>query len=505
MKQSSFTPRHHFFMWLCLATAVIVGWSCQKSDFLQENRQQAENATTQARSYYERTAVPLTKSFGEQQIPIKPLPGEMIPQWERATATILENGIAFVDVPIEATITYTAVRHGFQHHNGETCEHDHSAIQAVQKLTVQTLADGSQRSLVATIVPEAGCTAELRNFSSAIGLDGFDGFVSWHDLTGQLIRVAAYENGIQTRSAAPDGTNEAEIAELVDHAILYPTETRINKTTIVTKTDNDPCKICGEKFCIGKDKSSLHCPICHQYDNPGYTFDPNSKCKCRRCNTCGQKMAAGQESCSQCGKKVETPIFCSICGMPRLGCPHYTGGVGGPSGELPAPFFEHNKMIETGQYVYLTKEQCDQVKAGSQAIDVSYQSEGYEHKHGMYYHGGDETHQAALTMMSRHFVAWGKEFAKYKSYYSLGEALHPILDTYVPLQTRIDMLSYYSYSRPQSIVDGSKIVYYTHSMTYCTQALKYVCTALQGLSSSATDSDVANIFHQWLKMTGGGY
>ncbi|MDE6499199.1 MAG: hypothetical protein K2K83_00650, partial [Rikenella sp.] len=376
---------------------------------------------------------------------------------------------------------------------------DHSAVQTVQKLTVQTSADGSQRSLVATIVPESGCTAELRNFSSATGLDDFNGFVSWHDLTGQLIRVAKYENGTQIRNAEATGNNEAEILEIVDNTFLYPTKVPI------TKAIGEYCYLCQDNDCLEANNSSVHCRICKKYDDPGYTFDPNSKCKCRRCNTCGQKMTEGQESCSQCGKKVEAPIFCSICGMPSLGCPHYPGGVGGPSGELPAPFFEHNKMIETGQYGYLTKEQCEQVKAGSQAIDVSYQSEGYEHKHGMYYHGGDETRQAALTMMSRHFVAWGKDFAKYKSYYSLGEALHPILDTYVPLQTRIDMLSYYSYSRPQSIVDGSKIVYYTHSMTYCTQALKYVCTALQGLSSSATDSDVANIFHQWLKMTGGGY
>ncbi|MDE5945416.1 MAG: hypothetical protein K2G93_07530 [Rikenella sp.] len=498
MKQFSISIRHGIW---CLIALTTIGWSCRKNNLLQDNNSQTENTIAQARKYYESTATPLTKTFGDQQIPIKPLPGEITPQWERATATVLENGSAFVDVPISTAIVYTAIRQGYHHHEaGEECGHDHSSVQAVQKLTVETLADGSQRSLVATIVPEAGCTIELRNFSSATGLDGFAGFVSWHDLTGNLIRVAKYENGTQIRNAEATGSNETEILEIVDNTFLYPAQGSI------TKAIGEYCYLCQDNNCLDANNSSVHCRICKKYDNPGYTFDPNSKCKCKRCGTCGERISAGQEYCSKCNTELKMPDFCSICGMPRLGCPHYTGEVGGPSGELPAPFFEHNKMIETGQYVYLTKEQCDQVKTGSQAIDVSYQSEGYEYKHGMYYQGGgDETRQAALTMMSRHFVAWGKEFAKYKSYYSLGEALHPILDTYVPLQTRIDMLSYYSYNRPQSIVNGSQIVYYTHSMTYCTNALKYICTALQNLSSSATESDVANIFYQWLKMTGGGY
>lgn len=177
------------FRTVCLGLAALaaLSWSCTKEPAFESGAgPQAEGAIAQARSFYESTAAPLTKSVGEQQIPIKPLPGEITPLWDRATATVLSDGTtAWVDVPIQGTITYTAVRGGHHRHNdGGECGHDHTPVEAVQKLTVYMAADGTKQSLIATIVPEAGCTAELNGFSSAEGLAGFSGFVSWHDLTG---------------------------------------------------------------------------------------------------------------------------------------------------------------------------------------------------------------------------------------------------------------------------------------------------------------------------------
>lgn len=504
MKRSSFTVGHRF-MWLCLAAMAAVGWSCTKEDNLYgDSSPQSEGAVAQARSFYERTAVPSTKSIGGQSVTVKPLPGEMTPLWDKAAATVLADGTtAWVDVPIEATVVYTAMRNGFHAHEaGESCGHDHSPVQAVQKLTVHTDADGTQRSLIATIVPETDCTAELNGFSSAEGLDGFSGFVSWHDLTGKLIRVAEYENGVRTRSAEPAGENEKDIIDIVDDAVLYPTETGIDKNAIETKTANNKCKICNKDVeCRAKNVSSLHCPICRQYDNPGYTYDPDSQCKCRRCGNCGQRIPPGQETCS-CGTEVEIPEFCSVCGM--VGCPHMIG-AGGPNNYPPPPDHMHHVMVDPLMHKELTKEECEMVKAGSNAIDVSYLNEGNEYKHGLYVTGNDELHKAALIMMSRHFTAWAGDFVRYGSYYSLGYALHPIMDTYVPVQTRIDMMSYYTYRNLWNIVDGSNVVPYTSSTGPSISAVRYVCTALKALPSSATESDISAVFHQWLKMTGGGY
>lgn len=101
--------------------------------------------------------------------------------------------------------------------------------------------------MITTIVPEADCAAELNGFSSAEGLDGFSGFVSWHDLTGRLVWVAEYENGVRTRSAEPAGDDEKDIIDIVDDAVLYPVETD-NMSPIHTKAFPEFCFYCKKKI-----------------------------------------------------------------------------------------------------------------------------------------------------------------------------------------------------------------------------------------------------------------
>uniref|UniRef100_UPI003AB61520 hypothetical protein n=1 Tax=Rikenella microfusus TaxID=28139 RepID=UPI003AB61520 len=458
MQRALFTVGHRF-MWLCLAAVAAVGWSCTKEDHLYgDSSPQSEGAIAQARSFYERTAAPLTKSIGGQNVVVKPLPGEITPLWDKAAATVLADGTtAWVDVPIEATVVYTAVRNGFHAHEaGESCGHDHSPVQAVQKLTVHTDADGTQRSLIATIVPETDCTAELNGFSSAEGLNGFSGFVSWHDLTGKLIRVAEYENGVRTRSAEPTGENEKDIIDIVDDAVLYPVETGIDKNAIETKTFPEKCMFCKDERCKAKNDISSHCSQCNQYEEKTFPFTSN--CRCRRCNSCGERLPVGQEECSKCGEKIDMPKFCTICGM--YFCPHLTGS-GGPN-IVPAPTqTEHEEMFKAALKSLLTEDQYEDTKSGSYAIDINYQSESYEYMHGLYFRGTDDIIRTALVIMRRHFYGWAKDFLNYGSYYSLGLALHPIADTYVLVQTRVGMLGFYSYRSMWNIVDGSNVTPYT--------------------------------------------
>ena len=159
---------------ICAGLVVLaaVGWSCTKEPFADgDTGPQAKGAVAQARSFYESTATPLSKTVEGQSIAIKPLPGEMNPLWDQAAATVLSDGTAsWVDVPVEATITYTAVRGGFHHHgDGDACDYDNISVQTVQKLSVYTAPDGTKQSLVATIVPEADCKAEFNRFSSDRG------------------------------------------------------------------------------------------------------------------------------------------------------------------------------------------------------------------------------------------------------------------------------------------------------------------------------------------------
>lgn len=505
MKRNSFTAGRRF-TWLCLAAVAAVGWSCTKEDnFSDGDSTRINGAIAQARSFYERTAVPLTKSIGGQSVVIKPLPGEMTPLWDKAAATVLADGTtAWVDVPIEATIVYTAVRNGFHAHEaGESCGRDHSPVQAVQKLTVHTDADGAQRSLIATIVPEGDCTAELNEFSSAEGLDGFSGFVSWHDLAGRLVRVAEYENGVRTRSAEPVGDNEKDIIDIVDDAVLFPVETGIGKNAIETKTANNKCKICNKDVeCRAKNVSSLHCPICRQYDNPGYTYDPDSQCKCRRCNSCGERLPVGQEECPKCGEKIDMPNFCTICGM--YNCPHQIGCGYDPGIVGTPPFIEHEELFKAALKSMLTADQYEDTKSGSYAIDINYQSENYEYMHGLYFTGTDDDRRKAHATMRNHFISWAQAFIFHGSYYCLGKALHPIADTYVLVQTRVSMLGFYSYRSMWNIVDGSNVTPYTSDIEPGKRALAYVCNALIGLDDPTTDA-IGAVFDGWLKQTGGGY
>ena len=486
MQRALFTVGRRF-MWLCLAAVAAVGWSCTKEDHLYgDSSPQSEGAIAQARSFYERTAAPLTKSIGGQSVAVKPLPGEITPLWDKAAATVLADGTtAWVDVPIEATVVYTAVRNGFHAHEaGESCGHDHSPVQAVQKLTVHTDADGTQRSLIATIVPEADCTAELNGFSSAEGLDGFSGFVSWHDLTGKLVRVAEYENGVRTRSAEPAGENEKDIIDIVDDAVLY--QTTSEQLHIYSDFPNEPCRICGDKTCRYKHVESWHCKKCEK---------DKLSCQCRRCDVCGQKG-----SFCICGNGSsgtgELPKYCIVCG--RTDC------NGKHPGLVPTPpYIVQEIMLKNTLSDKLSRERYEEVKNGSYAADLFDQGQGYEHIHGLYEMMSDRN-EAHLKMRD-YFILNAQAFVYHDSYYHLGQALHPIIDTYVLLQTRIDMLQYYSYGQKLNIVDGSNVVPYTSSIGPCNKAINYVYDAILKLPKKPTIEQAGAVFDGWLKQTGGGY
>lgn len=485
----SFTQAGARTLCLGLAALAALSWSCTKEpSFDGDTGQQAEGAIAQARSYYESTAPSLTKTVADQTVAIKPLPGDMTPLWDKAAATVLSDGTtAWVDVPIEGTITYTAVRGGHHHHEaGEDCGHNHDAVQAVQKLTVHTAADGTQQSLIATIVPEPDCTAELNDFSSANGLAGFSGFVSWHDLTGKLVRVAGYENGTKTKSIEATGDNEAEVLDVVDEAILYP----IVSNSVQTKGfDTQPCPICSKINCFYKYQSSMHCTKCK---------NDKTTCTCLRCAVCGQKGSFCVCPDKETGSG-ETPKYCDFCG--RTDCDGYHPNIG-PT----PPYIVQEAMLKSVFNNVLTNEQYEEVKNGSYGTDLFEQGQGYEHIHGLYVltSGGTEQSEAHIKMRD-YFILNAQAFIYHGSYCHLGKALHPIIDTYVMPQERIDMLGYYSYNSKLNIVNGSNVIPITTSTAPCTRAINYVYDALLKLPSKPTAEQVGAVFDGWLRLTGGGY
>lgn len=470
-----------------LAVMAAVGWSCSKQDEpVMNDNQQAEGVIAQARSYYESTAPSLTKTVADQTIAVKPLPGEMTPLWDRASATVLSDGTtAWVDVPIEAGVTYTAVRGGTHHHEaGEECGHDHAAVQAIQKLTVYTAADGTRQSLIATIVPEPDCTADANGFSSADGLPGFSGFVSWHDLTGQLVRVAEYENGTKTRSVEATKENNADILEVVDEAVLVP----IISNNVQTKGYQDiKCLICSKITCPFKHSFGSHCMDCKQV---------RAECMCTRCPKCGYK---GDEC--YCDEPAIHPTNCQFCG--KLICPHLNGSSN--DGPIAIDFTSaHDNILNAVLSPRMTMEQFKRLRYGSYQADLEYQNAGDEHLHGMYVPEDNFSQNIALARMRGHFVCMARHFVAVDSYVDLGWALHPILDTYVEMPIRKNMLNYYTYANLNNVVHGMNSAPYVNNPTPCTEAVHYVFDALKALPSTASDTQIGEIFDQWVGTTGGG-
>ena len=479
---------------LSLAVMAVVGWSCTKNEAIQ-NDPPNSGLIEQARTHYESSASPLTKTVMEQQIAIKPLPGEMTPLWSQAKATELpDEGASWVDVPIEAAITYVAVRGG--HHSEEgICDHDHTPVNAVQKLAIYTDAAGNSQSLVMTIVPEPECTVDLSGFTSAYGVEGFSGFASWHDLTGQLVRVADFENGNLLQSVEATEENVAEILEIVDNAILHPSAYSIPSTT---KIEDPTCKYCHELKCDAKNDASKHCPQCGKYDDP--KKQDESKCVCGRCGRCGRKYKAGMgiTEC-KCGGTVEDKT-CPTCGLTL--CPHLFPELYEERPPYVPEVVVHEQMLLEIFDKIFSADSYLAIKNGSHGIDVDadYQKAGYEYLHGMFVWENNNSRDEAYTKMRNHFIQKMGAYVRGRNLTMFGEGLHPVLDTYVDLQTRIDMLDYYSFNTKGNIIHGLNCALYVDDPVPCTNAVLYIFNTLLDLPSTATDAQIGAVFDHWEEM-----
>lgn len=490
----------------CIGLALVVGWSCTKERPYSDPSERSEHAIAEARACYESTAAPLTKTVAGREVPIKPLPGEMVPLWERAVAVVSSDGTSWVDVPIEAAITYTAVRGGLQdHEEGETCGHDHSAVQTVQKLSVYTAADGDRQLSVVTIVPEPDCMVDVTGFSSATGLAGFSGFASWHDLAGRLLRVAGYEQGTKTTCVEITDANWAEIGAVVGNTVLYSQEVGCNLSSIMTKAGGN-CSYCGKSNCPKANQMAHHCMTCRKYDSYLEPFD--SECICARCGTCGRRFkgTGGMTVTCTCGNNF-TPAVCKICG--ELVCIHLFSA---DKSDTPVPVHDpvtaHSAMFDEFFGSRYSSDLIRMMKLTDQMIDRDYRYQGNEYIHGMYVLEDGALQSAvraeARAKMRNHFIRYVKGFVLSRDLSSLAEGLHPVLDSYVDIQTKTEILNYYSYLPPIQIVHGMNTSPYVHNPTPCMEALKYIYTELLNMNVSTSETELGALFDAWEKRAQGG-
>lgn len=489
-----------------LGLVLLAGWSCTKERSYSDPSEGSANTIAEARACYESTAAQLTKTVAGREVPIKPLPGTMAPLWDRAVAVVSSGGTSRVDVPIEAAITYMAVRGGLHDHEEgeETCGHDHSAVQTVQKLSVYTATDGGRQLSVVTIVPEPDCMVDVTGFSSATGLAGFSGFASWHDLAGRLLRVAGYEQGTKTTCVEVTGDNWAEIGAVVGDVILYP-EANVKPDFAITKAGGDKCSIC-KQDCKAKGDRSKHCMMCNQYDDYMYPFD--SKCACARCSTCGRRFkgTGGMTVTCTCGNNF-TPAVCKICG--ELVCIHLFSA---DKSDTPVPVHDpvtaHSAMFDEFFGSRYSSDLIRMMKLTDQMIDRDYRYQGNEYIHGMYVLEDGALQSAvraeARAKMRNHFIRYVKGFVLSRDLSSLAEGLHPVLDSYVDIQTKTEILNYYSYLPPIQIVHGMNTSPYVHNPTPCMEALKYIYTELLNVNVSTSETELGALFDAWEKRAQGG-
>lgn len=478
-------------------------WACSQKHEITETRDTGRSQiVAQARAYYESNHKTLTKTVGEYDIHIKPLPGEIIPLWNQAVTALTNDGGSWVDVPLETALTYTAIRHAHHtHQEGVQCSHD-TPVLATQKLSIYTAPDGTQQSYIVTLVPETETTAiDLNDFSSANGLIGFSGFASWHNLDGTLIRVAKYDNGHTTQSAEATEENNALVLEIVDNTYLVPNQiSPLNTSLSITKAGSDDrCNFCHQPDCQAFNDGFNHCNVCGQYDPKN---DPSkSKCVCARCQSCGKHYTGRWKidpTCT-CGATIEK-VGCEIC--KTLICNHLLYGDDDPPG---APVFAptaHEEMLKNIFAEELTYGEFKYFRDGSHTIDAyEYQTSGNEYLHGMRYYTDNQNN--ALTNMKNHFIQKMRGFVQYGDMLALGEGFHPILDTYLDMETRKNMLASYSYAALYNIVHGMNAAPYAINPTPCTEAVTYIYNALSNLPSSASDEQIGAIFDQWVSMAQG--
>lgn len=346
---------------------------------------------------------------------------------------------------------------------------------------------------------------DANGFSSADGLAGFSGFVSWHDLTGKLIRVAKYENGTKTESVEATEGNEAAVLEAVAHAVLYPVGTDIAPVaTYATPAQglspiiraiipDGACRFCRKVDCSAKNQISKHCNMCGKYDPPEDPY--RSQCICPRCTICGKKSG-----CS-CDFSPKPQTVCEICG--RLFCTHWTAWDGSDMGVPNKPFVSmHEGILEHVLGYLFDYNEFQTLKKGCHSVDQNEQSESYEYLHGIYSYVDNGSQSAAKGQMRNYFIRKIKGYIQTGDLAMFGEAMHPILDTYTPLQSRIDMLPFYSYAFKHNVIDGQYVAPYTTNATLCIEAIKLIWSLVLAVEPTVSDVEIGQVFDNWVATTG---
>lgn len=157
----------------------------------------------------------------------------------------------------------------------------------------------------------------------------------------------------------------------------------------------------------------------------------------------------------------------------------------------------HAETIRTLFGTILSFNNLHELQDGCHVIDHNYGSQGNEYKHGITfkYYSGDVA--VDYEKLKSFFISRVKSFKSANSYSQLGEAFHPLLDSYLSLNERVEFsLDYFTYDRPNSILNEMYL-----SSSFMPSKITNMLTLhnfILNMPSSASENDIGMLFEAWL-------
>lgn len=476
---------------LALSSLLMGAVSCQKQA---TEPSSPTNARLTAQQIYQqqRSMLPQTKSADLSDL-VRPMPGDFSPSWADAREAVA-TGVTYVDVPISSAVGYTAqfpcAGDGHADHGVGAAEHNHHASVVTQQLSV-VMGGDSAACYIVNIVPfeECSLTAEAlkAGFSSVTGMDGFTGFAAYHNFDGSLVRVDGFEGGVLSATALP--SDNLMLSTVTRNAQLYVAN--LGASGIMARyTFPISCDICNEHcgseydnsvrysshgsviFNQNQDRRSRHCMQCSKLSSKCHCPNGPTLPKGPMCKVCGVENCTVhlvQPDCGYCGIKT-----CSRYKDPR---------------ETPENLHRLFLLDQFGSGEMPYADLHD-FQIGCYYVDQSKVRSGDEYLHN--FRLPTETYDVAYNKLRNYFISVVKE-AKSNTYTympRIGEAMHPVLDFYIPADKRMQMLGYYSYVVFSDIIPKG-------ALSNKVRDTRNMYNAIQALPQYPSEAQVAPIFDAW--------
>lgn len=431
------------YLFICISMCLLLA-SCQSRDA--EPPQVAAGAS--ARQIFESrsSSLPNTKSTDLSDI-VRPMPADIVPLWNMAVESSYVGGVA-TTVPILSGVGYRAVYPCTDH--GADAEHSHSCA-VVQKLVVLEPSDGEAVCYIVNVVPYEGAhdggDSPAAHFAYGSGAVGFSGFAAYHLFDGTLSHIDGFDNGALCGTALLG--EGAALGEITRNVKLFFEVSVGSKAYSAFDPEYSICSMCflrcgaaydsemdytNPKYNANLANYAKHCTTCRQLKTDGKPGSVN-RCQCTtpggvKCNVCGDV------NCPP-GRHIISDWRCAYCD--DISC---TSRVDDRGNSVP-PNLQRPMFLDALKD-RIPYQNLHTIQVDSYGVEGGMRSSGQEYLHNLVPPGESaEVLKERLRNRFIEMVTMYKDAGEQAT--SLGSAIHPLVDCYIPHQQRVDALDYYSY------------------------------------------------------------